>query len=113
MQHPKPRNLTQGGQTHSTLQNHSPHLRLTPAPKSESPRGLREHTIKRLRVTRVGKSVGTAGFFQHCKSTQGDFMTNHSNVPFFPVARLKRETSESGNTYFTGRWGGARVLVVK
>lgn len=35
------------------------------------------------------------------------------NNPSFQVARLFRKKSEKGNTYFVGRWGGARVLLLK
>jgi hypothetical protein len=31
----------------------------------------------------------------------------------FQVAKLFRRKSEKGNTYFVGRWGGARVTVLK
>lgn len=31
----------------------------------------------------------------------------------FRVARLFRKTSAKGNAYFTGRWGGARISLVK
>ena len=33
--------------------------------------------------------------------------------PSFQAARLYRKISASGNTYFTGRWGGARVTLLK
>jgi len=35
------------------------------------------------------------------------------NSTSFQVARLFRKVSEKGNTNFTGRWGGARVLLLK
>jgi hypothetical protein len=31
----------------------------------------------------------------------------------FQAAKLYRRKSEKGNTYFTGRWGGARVTLFK
>jgi hypothetical protein len=31
----------------------------------------------------------------------------------FPACRLYRKTSANGNVYFTGRWGGARVTLLK
>ena len=31
----------------------------------------------------------------------------------FQACRLFRKTSQAGNTYFTGRWGGARVTLLK
>jgi hypothetical protein len=34
-------------------------------------------------------------------------------APSFRAARLYRKTSDKGNTYFTGRWGGARVSLLK
>jgi hypothetical protein len=39
--------------------------------------------------------------------------TQKNRPPIFPVARLYRKTSENGNFYFDGCWGGARVLVLK
>jgi hypothetical protein len=31
----------------------------------------------------------------------------------FQACRLFRKASQAGNTYFTGRWGGARVALLK
>jgi hypothetical protein len=33
--------------------------------------------------------------------------------PSFRVAKLYRKQSKAGGTYFAGRWGGAKVAVVK
>ena len=38
-------------------------------------------------------------------------MSNHP--PSFPLTRLFRKKSEKGNTYFTGRLGGARLVLLK
>jgi hypothetical protein len=41
-------------------------------------------------------------------------MTTNGNYPqSLRVARLYRKTSANGNTYFTGRWGGARISLLK
>jgi hypothetical protein len=41
-------------------------------------------------------------------------MSNSNNYPqSFQVAKLYRRKSEKGNTYFAGRWGGARVTLFK
>jgi hypothetical protein len=41
-------------------------------------------------------------------------MSNGNNYPqSFQVAKLYRRKSEKGNTYFAGRWGGARVTLFK
>jgi hypothetical protein len=36
-----------------------------------------------------------------------------SYPPSFQACRLYRKTSASGTVYFTGRWGGARVSLLK
>lgn len=36
-----------------------------------------------------------------------------NHAPSFQAARLFRKTSANGNTYFTGRLGGARVTLLK
>jgi hypothetical protein len=33
-------------------------------------------------------------------------------APSFPVCKLYKRTSARGNTYFVGRWGGARVTLL-
>jgi hypothetical protein len=33
--------------------------------------------------------------------------------PSFQACRLFKKTSANGNTYYTGRWGGARVTLLK
>jgi hypothetical protein len=38
-------------------------------------------------------------------------MSNHP--PSFVLTKLYRKKSEKGNTYFTGRLGGARVVLLK
>jgi hypothetical protein len=38
-------------------------------------------------------------------------MSNHP--PSFPLTRLFRKKSEKGNTYFTGRLAGARLVLLK
>src|SRR5262245_20840176 len=40
-------------------------------------------------------------------------MSMSNYPPSFQAARLYRKISASGNTYFTGRWGGARVTLLK
>lgn len=41
-------------------------------------------------------------------------MSNSNSYPqSFQVAKLYRKKSEKGNTYFAGRWGGARVTLFK
>lgn len=37
-------------------------------------------------------------------------MSNYNSS--FPVAKLYKKTSARGNTYFVGRWGGARVTLL-
>jgi hypothetical protein len=37
----------------------------------------------------------------------------NSRLPSFTLTRLYRKKSEKGNTYFTGRLGGARVVLLK
>jgi hypothetical protein len=41
--------------------------------------------------------------------------TNNGNgfPPSIRVARLFRKTSKTGATYFSGRWGGAKIALVK
>ncbi len=39
--------------------------------------------------------------------------TNGNYPPSFRAARLYRKSSKSGGSYFTGRWGGAKVALVK
>src|SRR5262245_16901869 len=33
--------------------------------------------------------------------------------PSFPVCKLYKKTSAKGNTYFVGRWGGARITLLQ
>ena len=41
-------------------------------------------------------------------------MANQQNPnPSFPVCKLYEKTSKAGNAYFVGRWGGAKVTVLK
>jgi hypothetical protein len=39
-------------------------------------------------------------------------MTQRANAPLFPACRLWERTSERGNRYLVGRWGGVKVLVM-
>jgi hypothetical protein len=39
--------------------------------------------------------------------------SGNSRPPSFVLTRLYRKKSEKGNTYFTGRLGGARVVLLK
>ena len=39
--------------------------------------------------------------------------TNREYPPAFAAAKLYRKQSKSGSTYFSGRWGGARIALLK
>ena len=39
--------------------------------------------------------------------------TNRQYPPAFAAAKLYRKQSKSGSTYFSGRWGGARIALLK
>ena len=41
------------------------------------------------------------------------FNNGGSYPPSFRVAKLYRKQAKTGGTYFTGRWGGAKVALVK
>jgi hypothetical protein len=40
-------------------------------------------------------------------------MTTTSFPPSITVAKLYRKTSAKGATYYTGRWGGAKIALLK
>jgi len=65
----------------------------------------------------IGRNQQSTGKAAHvgCKAKEQDMSKGSGkyNNPSFQIARLFRKKSASGNTYFTGRLGGARVSLLK
>jgi hypothetical protein len=59
------------------------------------------------------RSLGNCQTLEYSRVTPRFPVPRGNHPPSFRVAKLYRKQSKAGASYFTGRWGGAKVAVVK